>query len=144
MTRANPHIYHLLQIAAHRLHNRADRQGVAVAGVTAARAGAMFVIAENPGTTQRGVAKALRQRESAVTTMVTRLVTAGLIRRQRSSEDPRAWSLYLTKKGETALREIKVELDRINKMLADAIGVRNIGVLATLLHKIVEIDFDEI
>ncbi len=139
MVRDNPHIFHMLQLAAHRLRSRADRRGMAVAGVTAAQAGAMFVIAENPGATQRLLADALRQ-QSAVTTMVSRLMSADLAERRPHPEDARAWALHLTPKGKKALRLIKVEIDLINDALTSALGPRGMEQLAKSLNEILSLD----
>jgi DNA-binding MarR family transcriptional regulator len=115
-------LYHLLQTAAHRLKIRADRDSQRAAGVTAAQAALMFVIAHVGGPTQRRVAEELRLNESAVTGMIGRLINAGYVSRSPSPTDGRAWTLALTAKGEDALERFRQQLDMLNREITSAIG----------------------
>lgn len=115
-------LYHLLQTAAHRLKIRADRESQAMAGISAAQSAVMFLIAREPGTTQRRVAEQLKLNESAVTGMVGRLMTAGYVARAPSPTDGRAWTVTLTPEGEQALEQFRVSLDLLNRDLTAALG----------------------
>lgn len=115
-------LYHLLQTAAHRLKVLADRDSQAAAGVTAAQAAVMFVIAREGATTQRQVAAQLKLNESAVTGMVGRLMEAGYVRRSPSPTDGRAWQVSLAPAGETALEQFRVNLDALNRRITAALG----------------------
>lgn len=114
--------YFNLQLAAGRLRTIADREGRAVAGITAAQAGAMYAIAARPGSSQRALAKALAQRESAITTMIERLVAAGFVERRLNASDGRAWEIYLTAHGRESLGRLDVVLGALNGMIDAAIG----------------------
>lgn len=133
MSITDERIYHLLQLAAHRMRVYADERFLAAAGITTAQAAALHVISGKPGITQRGVALALKQRESAMTAMIKRLCEARLLERQDSENDSRAWALFLTKKGEAALTGIGRPLDLVNERLSAAIGNRNVGEFAEIL-----------
>lgn len=115
-------LYHLLQTAAHRLKTRADRESQVTAGVSAAQAAAMFVIAQEGATTQRRVAAQLRLNESAVTAMMGRLMEAGLVGRAPSATDGRAWTVTLTEAGRTALDCFRGNLDQLNADITAALG----------------------
>ncbi len=130
-------VLHLLQLAAHRLRTHSDRRGLETAGVTTAQAGALFVIAGQPGVTQKEIAQALKLRESAVTAMIARLLEARLVERSSSASDKRAWSLHLTDKGAKALQLLRVELDRLNAKLGEALGEDGMQQLSTALRAIV-------
>lgn len=134
MSIADERIYHLLQLAAHRMRVYADEQCLAAAGITTAQAAALRIISGKPGITQRGVALALKQRESAMTAMVKRLCDAQLLERQERENDSRAWALFLTEKGEGALANIRAPLDQINARLSIAIGSRDAGQFAEILR----------
>lgn len=136
MSISDERIYHLLQLAAHRMRIYADEQCVAAAGVTTAQAAALHVIAGEPGITQRGVALALKQRESAMTAMVRRLCEAGLLERQESESDSRAWALFLTDQGKAALADMRGPLDQINQRLGAAIGDSDARLFATILRSL--------
>ena len=115
-------LYHLLQTAAHRLKTRADRESQAMAGISAAQSAVMFLIAREPGTTQRRVAEQLKLNESAVTGMIGRLMTAGFVARAPSPTDGRAWTVTLTADGERALEQFRLSLDLLNRDLTAALG----------------------
>lgn len=114
--------YFHLQAAAQRVRTIADQECLSRAGITAAQAGAMFVIARTPGANQRTLAEALQQRESAITGMVGRLSAAGLVERRPSQTDGRAWEIRLTAAGDRALRTLTAVLDTLNATIEEAIG----------------------
>ena len=132
-------LLHLLQLAAHRLKGHTDRLGLEAAGVTGAQSAVLFVIARQPGITQRGIADALKQQESAITAMTSRLLRAQLVRRTQSPDDGRAWRLHLTQKGEASLRQLRFALDETNRMLDNALGEDGVEALARGLQAILEL-----
>lgn len=140
MEKPEQHVLHLLQVAAHRVRTHTDRRGLVVAGITTAQAGALFVIADRPGVTQREIAKALKLRESAVTGMIARLHRAGLVERRYNSSDQRARSWMLTQTGQEALQSLRTVLDEVNGRLTDALGEEEFYRLDRLLQLIVDSD----
>jgi MarR family transcriptional regulator, organic hydroperoxide resistance regulator len=121
-TAGRERLYHLLQTAAHQLKVRADRAAQSLAGISAAQASVLFVLAREGATSQKTVARQLGLNESAVTGMVGRLTAMGLVRREPSPSDGRAWSITLTAEGETALKQFRTVLDSLNRDLAAALG----------------------
>lgn len=118
------------------MRTHSDRKGISAAGVTTAQAGALFVIAGKPGVTQREIARALKQQESAVNGMIARLLEAKLVERKDSASDNRAWSLFMTRKGERALKALRKVLNDINARLTGALGEDGIRDLAASLRTI--------
>ena len=133
-------LYHQLQLAAARLRTQADRMGMAAAGVSAAQAGALLVVAAKPGATQRAVAQALGQGESAFNTMATRLVAAGLVRRSDDPQDPRAWALHITPKGQEALGKIQEGLAVVNEHINQALSPQEQASMALALSRLAALD----
>ncbi|ASR37820.1 MarR family transcriptional regulator [Prauserella marina] len=115
-------LYFLLQRAAHQLRVDADRRCLAEVGITTAQLGALFAIEANPGTTQQRLAHTLGQRESAITTLVGRLTTAGLVSKSAHPEQHRAVVLELTKKGAKALTDVRPEMEDFNANLRATLG----------------------
>lgn len=133
-------IFHLLQLAAHRVKTEGDRQAMKVAGISAAQAAVLFIVTRTPGATQRNVATALRLQESAITAMTGRLVEAGLLTRSASPEDRRAWQLHLTEKGTEALSKFRPSLDALNRRITEAVGGHaEVEALARALAAIIQI-----
>ena len=143
MTAQDQRLYHLLQLAAHRVKVHADRDAQAIAGITAAQAAVLFVIARTPNTTQRMVANQLKQQESAVTAMVGRLIEAALVTRTQSADDGRAWALNLTRAGEDALAKFRQPLDDLNGAITRALGGdARVGAFAVALRAILDMKLD--
>jgi len=141
MTPAAEHrIFHLLQLAAHKVKTRGDQDAQVIAGITAAQAAVLFVVRASGGaTTQRAVAKQLKQQESAVTAMVGRLLGARLLTREPSAADGRAWTLRLTPKAEEALRQFRRPLDVLNARITKAVGgAAKVAALAKALKAIID------
>jgi DNA-binding MarR family transcriptional regulator len=127
-------VFLLLQQAAHRLRIWADRRCVDLAGITTAQVGALFALHDAPMSTQRELAAALGQRESAVTAMVRRLLEAGVVRRHPSPDDHRAYLLSLTREGEAALKTVRPIVAEFNAMLRDVLGKDGPANLAAALR----------
>jgi len=136
---ARSRLYHLLQLAAQRARKHADEAGIAAAGVSAAQGGAMFVIAGAPGVSQRELARSLGQQESAVTTMVARLMAAGFVDRAPHAGEVRSWSLTLTDKGAQALERLRLELEEINRRFEAVLGADELDLLADALDRLARI-----
>ena len=130
---AKPQLYHLLQLAAQRARKHADQAGVAAAGVTATQGGVLFVIEGSPGVSQRELARALGQQETAVPTMVSRLLAAGLVTRALRADNTRISSLHLSEKGTQALGKLRSGLDHINRHFEAALEPGDVDALAGAL-----------
>lgn len=129
-------LYHRLQVAAHLLKKHADRLLLDAAGITTAQAAVLVVVAEDDPN-QRAVASRLRISEPAVTGMVERLTTAGLVERRRSDTDGRAWLLRLTTPGRDALAAARGAFTEVNELLSEAIGNDRVGQLDTDLADVI-------
>jgi DNA-binding MarR family transcriptional regulator len=128
--------YFLLGAASHRMRVVADRRCLERVGITAAQAGAMWAIEERPGATQRDVAQALNLVESAVTTMMGRLLDAGMVKRTRSKTDARAWTVSVTPKGRKALAEVAAALDDLNADMLAGVSAQQRKAMGSGLRKV--------
>ena len=136
MSASKNRIYFLLQRAAHRLKIEADATLVEACGLTTAQAAVLTIVAEDGPVTQKHIASTLSQRESAITAMASRLVKAGLITKNRSTTDSRAFDLTITEAGETALLATRTAFGAINAKLDADINSEEMDVLANQLQKI--------
>lgn len=106
------------------------------AEITTAQAAVLMLIAAQPGCSQSLVAQTLGQRESAVTAMIGRLKTAGLIERRPSPDDGRAWELWPTETGRQTLNRLRVPMATINELIGRAIGVQHMDEFISALKRL--------
>jgi len=116
-----PH-YFLLAQATNSLRRASDRVALAAAGVTTAQAGALFAIAATDAPTQREIGAVLGLGEAAVTGLVTRLATMGLVRREADGADRRARRIHLTDAGRAALEAIEPARRALNRRVDEILG----------------------
>jgi len=109
--------YFHLQIAAARVRAEADRRCIDQAGITTAQAAALAVIHDQPGVSQRGLAHALHQTEPSITTLVRRLLAAGLIDRSVDPSDGRTRILALSDHGGASLAAADAAFSAINERI---------------------------
>lgn len=124
MAEPDRRVYFLLQRAAHDLRTAADRRCQDAAGVSVAQLVALHVVAERPGCSQQHVAGELGVRESAVTAMIARLVTAGLVDKQAHPAEHRASALRTTAAGEAALAAGTPAMEGFNAAIRETLGDR--------------------
>lgn len=133
MSAADDKIYFLLQQAAHVLKKESDKILLSAVGITTAQAAVLAMIENRKGITQKQIAERLRQNESAITAMVSRLIDRGLVTRRRSMSDARIWQIQVTQRGGLATSKAKQHFSTINRRLDNAIGPSNSKALAQQL-----------
>lgn len=139
MTAASLRLYARLQSAAHQLKKAADRALIDAAGVTTAQAAVLAIVTKAGNSdaarpTQKTIAKTLGLNESAVTAMANRLIALDYLKREKDTEDRRAWRLTLTPQGKTAMNRMKEPFGQINAQIEDALGTDNLDDFAKGLN----------
>lgn len=127
-----------LQVAAGRVRAAADRRCLAGAGVTTAQAAALTVISRQPGVSQRALAAALRQTEPSITTLVRRLLAAGLVERSVHAGDGRARALAVTQAGLAALATVDAAFAPVNDRIEAALSAGEIRGTAAALRRLTD------
>lgn len=135
---ARHRFFYLLNLARHRVHKHTDRTAQAELGVSAAQLGAVFVIAREPGLSQRELAATLGYNESAVTALVRRMVEAELVERVPSPSDRRVMQIRLSAKGEDVLARARPLLRRFNTKLQRGFDEAELDAAARLLEAAIE------
>lgn len=138
MSASQHRIYFLLQRAAHQMKKDADAALKDTCGLTTAQAAALGIIVREGPVTQKQIALALGQRESAITTMAQRLVDAGFVTRSPSERDARAWSLAATPGGSQALKRSTKAFRGVNQRIDDAFSSREVESLARGLKRLLD------
>jgi DNA-binding MarR family transcriptional regulator len=102
-------------------------------GVTAAQSGLLFILGQRDGVLMGEAGAALDLGPPGISGLVDRMTAANLIRRRADPEDGRAWRLWLTPAGRTALAQSKAGLAQINARLTDGFTEAEIDVVARWL-----------
>lgn len=134
-------VFHALQLASHKLHKLADQELGTATELTVAQAAALSVLRSesdvgHKGATQKQVALTLGQNESAVTAMVTRLVSLGFVTRSRSARDARSWELVLTGEGLAALHATRAPFSKVNRLIDSTLSREEVRQLADMLARL--------
>lgn len=129
--------YHRLQLAAHGLRKAADRAVGDAVGLSTAQVSVLSVLAQEGKATQRTIARELGLNESAVTPMVSRLMSLGAVIRKPDENDARAWSLELSEAGRDVMKRVKAPFAAINAILDEEFTPEEIAELSAKLERIV-------
>ena len=132
-----------------RAHEAAQRRmaaDIADLGLEPTLAEALAIIGENPGTLPSLVAEALGRDRSSITATLHTLDRLGLIRRERTGRDRRAFLLSLTHEGETLYHRFK-HIAAANSALLDRIVGPDkpalLGHLRRITQALVDEDYDD-
>jgi DNA-binding MarR family transcriptional regulator len=123
----------LLNVAHRRVLRHVEARMAAKDGLTAAQAGALFVLGGRDGALIGEVAEALDLAPSAMTGLIDRMARAGLVERRPDPRDGRALRLHLTAKGLKAREEAKVGVAGLNDHLTAGFTDDEIAVVARWL-----------
>ena len=122
----------LLNVAQRRLQRwMAARQQNS--GVTSTQAGLLFILGKRDGVLMGEAAAALDLGPPGISGLVDRMTAANLIKRRADPDDGRAWRLWLTPAGRTAMAESKAGLAEVNARLTDGFTDAEIDVVARWL-----------
>ena len=138
MSAQQQRLYFLLQLAAHGLRIKADSTVLEAVHLSTAQAAVLAVLADRGAMSQKQLSQQQMQRESAMTTMVSRLLKAEYVSRRRSREDARAWTLELTAQGRLALEQAAVPFGKVNELLDACFPAAELEQLAHGLRALIE------
>jgi DNA-binding MarR family transcriptional regulator len=131
-----PHhrLIYLLSVAQRRLQRwmAAQRESE----VTPAQAGLLFILGKQDGILMGEAGAALDLGPAGISGLVDRTAAAKLIERRADREDGRAYRVWLTPKGRTALARAKTAAADVNAALTEGFSSAEIDVVARWLTSI--------
>lgn len=131
-------LYFEIQQTAHVLKQISVARMKEAAGVTPAQAIVLTIVGSKGKVRQNEIARYLDQAEAAVTQMVSRLMEKGLVERERSPDDNRAWQLSLTEQGAWSAARARRAMDEINTVIDQTLAEESVDDVVRALKKIRE------
>ena len=127
-------LIYLLSVAQRRLQRWMAAQ--AENEVTPAQAGLLFILGKQDGILMGEAGAALDLGPAGISGLVDRTAAAGLVERRADSEDGRAWRVWVTSKGRTALAQAKAGAAEVNAALTEGFTSAEIDIVARWLTSI--------
>lgn len=104
--------------------------------VTPAQAGLLFILGKQDGVLMGEAGAALDMGPAGISGLVDRTEAAKLIERRADRDDGRAWRIFLTARGRTALAQAKEGAAEVNAALTDGFSAAEIDIVARWLTSI--------
>jgi MarR family transcriptional regulator, organic hydroperoxide resistance regulator len=123
--------------AQHRLRKATD-SALEPLGISTSQLPVLFLLEKNPGAMLKDISEALQINASAITGLIDRMETAGLVRRQQSEKDERAVHLFGTSSGIAKAVAAKPIIARLNTRLIKDFSERDIATIGRFLNSILE------
>lgn len=127
-------LIYLLSVAHRRLQRWMATQPQST--VTPAQAGLLFILGRQDGVLIGEAGAALDMGPAGISGLVDRTVAARLIERRADREDGRAWRIWLTPKGRSALAQAKTSAAEVNAALTEGFTAAEIDIVARWLTSI--------
>lgn len=132
---SNSYKFHLFLHFSHLLEERL-RSRLTPLGVQPRQARVLDALGRMGEASQVELAREFALTAASMSTMTSRLLTAGLIEKHVDERELRSNVLTLSKHGESLLKEIYREWREIDREICDVIGVENAAHLATLAYEL--------
>ena len=130
--------------ASHLLH-RAEQSATDIFGRIAPRGmltprqyAILAAIEANQGMSQTGLVENTGIDRSTLADIVRRMLDKGLVQRERTVDDARAYAVRLTRKGTNMLKRMRPFADEVDRQIVNAIPTEQQKVFLSLLNQMVE------
>lgn len=115
-------LYLLIEIASRRLHRDVDARLTQEVGVTASQAAVLFLLLRRGERRMGAIGEVLALGAPAVSGLVNRMETAGLVVRRKDASDKRGALVDLSEAGRQAAERADAVLRRFNAELDERLG----------------------
>jgi DNA-binding MarR family transcriptional regulator len=99
--------------------------------------GLLYHLSQNDGLTMTELVEKLKIKHPTLFTMVDRMVTAGLIKKDKDKTDKRTSRIFLTSKGKKQVTELSKIWQDIEKQLLKGFSKEEINTAKTVLGKLI-------
>lgn len=110
----NKRLFFLLNVAQKKLFKHVDKVCENTLDASVTQLAALMYIEQQQGCSQKELAKILDLNKSAITGLITRMESNGLVVRMASDEDARAVKLFPTPSGQAKTKQLKPLIDQLS------------------------------
>lgn len=137
-------LFFLLDRAAHGFRERVDALCKNRLGISAVQLVVLMHLAHQDGLRHKDLAAAIGTQPAAVTGLIDRMETAGLVRRRADREDARAQRVHLTAAGRRAVDAARPMIAAANARLAERFTSDELAIAARFLRTVGELPLDDL
>lgn len=112
------------------------RDRAAEQDLSVVQAQALIQISDRPGIRLGELADSLSKDQASTSTLVDRLMTIGLVRRETDAQDRRRALLYVTSQAEPIIHHLKDARDEVDRLVLDLLGSQDSEQLGALLAEL--------
>ncbi len=98
----------------------------------------LAAIEANQGLSQTGLVEKTGIDRSTLADIVRRMLDKGLVQRERTADDARAYAVHLTRKGTNMLKKMRPFADEVDRQIVDAIPADQRKVFLSVLNHLVQ------
>lgn len=129
----------LLMARAHRaLTTYGNAQSYSALGISTSQVATLHHVSKQPGCSLTDLANLLDLNKSAVTGLVGRMESAGVVRRAANTKDARASHLFVTAKGEDVRTRSTALIRRLTRELTEGFTPSEVEVVVRFLNTLIE------
>jgi len=132
-------LFYKLSLAQHLLSKRMDLELDRTIGVRSVQLGAVFFLLKHDGCMLKELSAGLGLNNSAITTLVSRMEEAGLLKKTACSVDGRSYRLFLTEKAKTLGQKALPLAKKFNAELCNGFSDEEIETVIRFLDSIMSI-----
>jgi MarR family transcriptional regulator, temperature-dependent positive regulator of motility len=97
----------------------------------------LVAIEENEGISQTGLVGKTGIDRSTLADIVRRMMDKGLVQRQRTTADARAYAVRLTRRGTAMLRRMRPHAEEVDRLILQALPEEQRSLFLSMLHHLV-------
>lgn len=128
------HLLHRAEQCAADIFARIAPQGL----LTPRQYAILAAIEENEGISQTGLVEKTGIDRSTLADIVRRMIDKGLVQRQRTTEDARAYAVRLTRKGANMLRKMRPYAEEVDRQILKTLPEEYRNLFLTILNGMVQ------
>lgn len=133
-------LFYLMHTAHHAMFKQAEKQCMTHLNVSCVQLSALFYLQKNDGCLLKELSAGLSLNNSAITGLVSRMISSDLLVKKSCEQDARAFRIFLTQKAKEILPEGFSLLKQFNQDIAAQFSNDEIEIVAKFLHLMAKMD----